>query len=96
MVLPSDEAILEAMSGWDKICEDMHHKSYFLPELSIIKNQEFHVRLEEDVDLLINNLPNEGIFAEGNMENIFVTIPINRYKNPNIVQNMHIGANCSP
>ena len=24
-VLPSDEAILEAMSGHDKICEDLHH-----------------------------------------------------------------------
>ena len=24
-VLPSDEAILEAMSGRDKICEDLHH-----------------------------------------------------------------------
>ena len=35
MVLPSDEAILEAMSGHGKICEDLHHPSYFLPELSI-------------------------------------------------------------
>ena len=24
-VLPSDEAILESMSGCDKICEDLHH-----------------------------------------------------------------------
>ena len=39
MVLPSDEAILEAMSGWDNICEDLHHRSYFLPELSRIENQ---------------------------------------------------------
>ena len=31
-VLPSDEAILEAMSGRDNICEDIHHRSYFLPE----------------------------------------------------------------
>ena len=25
MVLPSDEAILEAMCGRDKICKDLHH-----------------------------------------------------------------------
>ena len=25
MVLPSDEAILEAMCRHDKICEDLHH-----------------------------------------------------------------------
>ena len=36
MVLPSDEAILEAMSGGDKICEDLHHRFYFLLELSRI------------------------------------------------------------
>ena len=28
-ILPSDEAILEAMSGRDKICEDLHHRSFF-------------------------------------------------------------------
>ena len=45
MVLPSDESILEAMSRRGKICEDLHHRSYFLPELSKIENQEFHLRL---------------------------------------------------
>ena len=48
MVLPYDEAILEAMCGRDKICKDLHHRSYFLPELSRIKNQEFHMRLAGD------------------------------------------------
>ena len=65
MVLPSDEAILEAMSGRGKICEDLHHRSYFLPELSRIENQEFHLRLSQDVDIPINPLPREGMFAEG-------------------------------
>ena len=64
MVLPSDEA----MCGRGKICEDLHHRSYFLPELSRIENQEFHMRLEGDVDTPINPLPREGIFAEGKME----------------------------
>ena len=31
MVLPLNEAILEAMIGPEKICKDMHHKYYFLP-----------------------------------------------------------------
>ena len=70
MVLPSDEAILEAMSGRGKIYEDLHHRSYFLPELSRIENQEFCLILLEDVDTPINPLPREGIFSEGNMENI--------------------------
>ena len=94
--LPLDEAILEAMSGRDNICEDLHHRSYFLPELSRIENQEFHVRLAEDVDVSINPFPKEGIFAKENMENISVTIPINIYVNLDVIENVHFGANFSP
>ena len=54
------------------------------------------MRLEDDVDTPINPLPREGIFVEGNMENIFATIPINIYANPNVVENVHIDAKCSP
>ena len=54
------------------------------------------MRLASDDDTPINPLPREGIFAEGNMENIFITIHINISTNPNIVENVHIGANCSP
>ena len=63
MVLPSDESILEAMCGRDKIYEDLHHRSYFLLELSRIENQEFHMRLSYEVDTPINPLPREGMFA---------------------------------
>ena len=96
MVLPSDEAILEVMCGRDKIYEDLHHRSYFIPELRRIENQEFHVRLIDDVDTLVNSLPREGMIDEGNMENIYVTIPINISTNPDVVKNVHIDANCSP
>ena len=54
------------------------------------------MRLENDVDTPVNPLPKEGMFVEGNMENISTTIPINISVNPNIVENMHIGTNCSP
>ena len=33
LVLPSDEAIIEAMTGPDKPWKYIHHRSYFLPEL---------------------------------------------------------------
>ena len=96
MVLPSYEAILEAMSGRDKICEDLHHKSYFLPELSRIENQEFHVSLAGDAHIPINPLQSEGIFVGGNMENIYVTVPINISANPNVMENVYNGSNFSP
>ena len=53
------------------------------------------MRLTDDVDTPVNPLPREGMFVEGNMENIFATIPINISVNPNVVENIHIGANCS-
>ena len=54
------------------------------------------MRPSDDVDTPVNPLPREGVFAEGNMANISATIPINISINPNIVENVHIGANCSP
>ena len=54
------------------------------------------MRVAEYVDVLINPLPKEGIFVEGNMENKSFTIPINISANLNVVKNVHIGANCSP
>jgi hypothetical protein len=33
LVFPSDEAIIEAMTSPNKPWEDLHHRSYFLPEL---------------------------------------------------------------
>ena len=53
------------------------------------------MRPKEGVDISINPLRKEGLFVEGNMENISTTIPINISTNPNIVENVHIGTNCS-
>jgi hypothetical protein len=33
LVLPSDEAIIEEMTSPDRPWDDLHHRSYFLPEL---------------------------------------------------------------
>jgi hypothetical protein len=38
---PSFEAIIEAMNGSDKPWDDMHHRSYFLPKLARIEQNEF-------------------------------------------------------
>ena len=54
------------------------------------------MRLSDDVDTPINPLPREGIFDKGNMANIFATIPIDISVNPDVVENIYIGANCSP
>ena len=44
------------------------------------------MRLCEYVNLSINPLTKEGIFSEGNMENIFFTIPINISANSDVIK----------
>ena len=95
MGFPFHESILEEMIGPNKVCEDLHHKSYFLPELRRIESSEFHVRLSEGVSQIVNHFPKEGLFTEENTENISKIIPINISTKPNVVENVYIRANSS-
>ena len=96
MVLPLNEAILDSIIGPDKICEELHHKSYFLPELSRIENSKFHVILSEGVVQPIKLIPKEEVFTKGNMANIFTTILINISTKLGIMENVCIGTKYSP
>ena len=40
-VFPSDEAIIEAMSGVDPPWEELHHRSYFLRVLNHMECEDF-------------------------------------------------------
>jgi hypothetical protein len=96
LVLPSDEAIIEAMTGLDKPWDDLHHRSYFLPELSRIEAGEFTITMMKDQPCPINLLATQEIYAEGNMATITETIPINISRNPGVVENVFVGADFSP
>jgi hypothetical protein len=56
LVLPSDEDILEAMTSLDKPWDDLHHRSYFLPELHRIEAGEFTITMTGDHPCPINLL----------------------------------------
>jgi hypothetical protein len=96
LVLPSDEAVIEAMTSPDKPWEDIHHRSYFLLELSRIEAGEFTITMTGDQPCPINLLATQEIYAEGNMATIAETIPINISRNPGIVENVFVRADCSP
>ena len=76
LVLPSDEAIIEAMTSLDKPWEDLYHISYFLPELHQIEVGEYTITMTRDQPHPINLLATQEIYAEGNMATIAATIPI--------------------
>jgi hypothetical protein len=77
LVLPFDEVVIKAMTTPDKPWEDLHHISYFLPELSRIEEGEFTITIMGDQPCPINILATQEIYAEGNMATITETIPIN-------------------
>jgi hypothetical protein len=62
--LPSDEAIVEAMNGSDRPWDDIHHRSYFLPDLARIKQDDFRSTLSEIVGHTIVLLDTHGIYVE--------------------------------
>jgi hypothetical protein len=96
LVFPSDEVIIEALTGPDKPWDDLHHRSYFLPELGRIEAGEFVLTMTGDRSCPINPLATHTVYAEGNMETIAKMIPIDISRTPGIVENVFVGADCSP
>jgi hypothetical protein len=87
---------MEAMTSPDKPLDDIHHKSYFLPELRRIEGGEFTLTMAGDQSCLINPLATHVVYAKGNMETIAETISINISRTPSIMENVFIGVDCSP
>jgi hypothetical protein len=96
LVFPSDEAIIEAMTSPDKPWDDLHHKSYFLPELRRIEAGEFILTMTRDRSCPINPLATHEVYAKSNMETITETIPINISRTPGVMENVFVGVDCSP
>jgi hypothetical protein len=94
--LPSDESILEAINGLYRPWDYMHYSSYFLPELVRIEHEDFRSTLSEMVGHVVVPLDMHGVYAKGNMENISPTVTIDISQIPSKIENVYIGADCSP
>jgi hypothetical protein len=84
------------MTSPDKPWEDLHHKSYFLLDLIRIGAGEFTVTMMGYRSCPINPLATHEVYAEGNMETIAETLPINISQNPGVMENVFVGVDCSP
>jgi hypothetical protein len=96
LVFPSDEAILEALTGPDRPWDDLHHISYFLQELRRIEAGEFVLTMNGNRFCPVNPLAMHAVYAKGNMESITKTIPIDISRTPGIMENVFIRADYSP
>jgi hypothetical protein len=96
LVFPSNEVILEEMTGSDRPWDDLHHRSYFLPELRREEVGEFVLTMNGYSPCPINPLATLGVNAKGNMEIISTMISINISRTPDIVENFFIESYFSP
>ena len=69
----------------------MHHRSYFLPDLSEVESIFPSPLSPGPVHLVFNPLAPTQVYAEGNMVVISPTIPVNISRDPNVIENVFIG-----
>jgi hypothetical protein len=94
VIFPIDEMIMSIMEDtpWD----DGHHRSILFLEQYTIENYQ-RISTPSTV-VLISTVPESthDVFSEGNLSNISPTIPLNISIKPRTIENVHIGASCSP
>ena len=78
----------------------MHHRLFFLPEELVSQSNQFSVETKDfihgKVDWFKNPILALDTFEEGNMANILPTIKVNISTNPEVVEEIMLGASCSP
>ena len=83
------------MSGVEPPWEELHHRSYFLPELDHLECEDFRAVVSERVGSPMVPLSSPSLMADGNMANISPTIPLNISRDPGKIENVYIGTECS-
>lgn len=79
----------------DRPWDDLHHRSYFLPHLQKIESSLSNPSTSV-VHTVLSPFALRQFSTKGDMFVISQTIPVKVSRNPNIIENVFIGANCSP
>jgi hypothetical protein len=94
VIFPTDEMIIYVMEDtpWD----DGHHRSILFLEQHTIEGYQ-QISTPSTI-VVISTIPKSthDLFYEGNLSNLSPTIPLDISIKPRIVENVHIGASCSP
>jgi hypothetical protein len=94
-IFPLDESIMEMLSIDDLPWDDNHHRSFFLLILEDVRD----IQSVSPLDVTnASQLPilTQDTFSEGNMGNISPTITIDISVKEGVVENINLGANCTP
>jgi hypothetical protein len=91
---PTDDMIMSVLT--DKPWDNGHHRSILLLEQQTLENYQQISTLSTVVVITTFLGSTRDVFVEGNLSNISPTIPIDILVKPGIIENVHIGASCSP
>jgi hypothetical protein len=99
-----DEEILEELQHPDSPWDALHHRALFLPQDALMppsQNSIYAVETKDflpsgPIDWFNNPIPAPDAFEEGNLANISPTIKINISMKDGIVEEIIIGAACTP
>jgi hypothetical protein len=99
-----DEEILEELQRPDSPWDALHHRALFLPQEALMPpshNPIYAVETKDfipsgPIDWFNNPIPAPDAFEEGNLANISPTIKIDISIKPGIVEEIIIGAACTP
>jgi hypothetical protein len=94
-IFPSDKSIMEMLNIKEAPWDDNHHHSSFLPSLDDIEKDISSIFPSDIVDSPQYPILTQDTISEGNLGNISSTITIDISIKEGIVENIHLGANCS-
>ena len=92
----TDETIMEVMCSVEKPWDISHHISSFIPTIDQLNRIDLELTIDKKFDWFKSPFLTQSIFVEGKLLNISSMIPINISSNTNVIENIMIGADCSP
>jgi hypothetical protein len=95
-IFPSDESIMEMLSIDEVPWDDNHHRSSFLPPLEEIQEDIHSIFPPDVVDFPQSPILTQDTISEGNLGNISSTVVIDISIKEGVMENINLGANCSP
>ena len=84
------------MSVNDLPWKDDHHRSSFFPDIQNMEDRLSSMVPSEITTSTQNPILTRHVLSEGIMGNTIETHPIDISVKPGVVENIHIGINCSP
>ena len=94
---------MEGMTSPDYPWNDLHHRSYYLPQATIITQSsgQYTIKAKDiislrHIDWFWHPIPTPDAFEEGHMTSVSPTLKIDISLTPEVIENISVGESYSP